>query len=71
MALQRMEAALARLEAAISYSQTNTGDTETAQALAALEARHHRLREAVRRGLGQLDGLLGDLAADPASGHTP
>lgn len=52
-ALARIEAALARIEAAPRHVSGGS-DTE----LAALKARHQRLREAVQDGLNQLDSLI-------------
>ena len=57
-ALLRIDAALARLEAAASRP-TSSGDGD-------LTARHERLREAVTAALGQLDGLI---AAQGRSGQ--
>ncbi len=54
-ALARIEAALARLEAA---SGEVAGHRRSAAELARLQARHHKLREAVNDGLQQLDLLI-------------
>ena len=63
-ALQRINAALDRLEGSIHRIE-NPGNRvaadDTGEALAALQARHHALREAVKMGLGQLDGLLAEI----------
>lgn len=75
-ALQRIGAALARLEASvprINQAQklpagTGTGDAPGAnEALLALQTRHEALRETVRLGLGQLDGVLAELASIPGA----
>jgi hypothetical protein len=56
-ALQRIDAALARIEGAARQrptgSATSTGDPELAE-------RHARLREAVGQSLRQLDALIGE-----------
>lgn len=52
-ALARIEAALARIEAAPGHVSGGS-DAE----LAALQARHRRLREAIQDGLNQLDSLI-------------
>ena len=67
-ALQRIDAALARLEASVHrINQAGPADAASG-ALTSLQTRHHALREAVRQGLGQLDGLLADMGSHPASG---
>jgi hypothetical protein len=50
LALDRIEAALARIDNAASRDTTSQDD---------LAERHQRLREAVAQSLRQLDGLLG------------
>ena len=53
-AIARIEAALARIEAAPVTSGANDGGTD----LAALSAKHARLRDAVQASLEQLDQLI-------------
>ncbi|HMT47969.1 MAG TPA: hypothetical protein PLL44_12705 [Novosphingobium sp.] len=53
-ALARIEAALARIEAVTRAPAAPSGAAE----LAALQARHDRLRAAVQDSLGQLDALI-------------
>jgi hypothetical protein len=50
----RIEAALARIEAAAQTAGSNSG----ADGLAQLQARHDRLRAAVQDSLAQLDQLI-------------
>lgn len=54
-ALARIEAALARLETAAGAA---AGHRRNGAELARLQARHHKLREAVNDGLQQLDLLI-------------
>ena len=55
-ALARIEAALARIEGTPPRSSTHVPGND--EALAALEARHNRLKAQVASTLGELDGLI-------------
>lgn len=62
-ALARIEAALARLESAaaavrVPAATIDTDDDDSDAALAALNARHERLRAAVNQSIHQLDTLI-------------
>ena len=54
-ALGRLEAAVKRLERAASHAPAGSGDTR----LAALEARHRKLRDGASEALARLDRLIG------------
>jgi len=60
-ALNRMDAALARIERAAGRAATAQPTNEAASDNSALQARHDQLRGAVAQSLQQLDMLLSGL----------
>lgn len=64
LALTRIDAALARIELAAERLRENRPAAENLTATTlVLQARHRRLREAVRGGVEQLDQLIAEVAA--------
>ncbi len=57
-AMARIDAALARIEAASAAARGIGGGAASGPELAALQAKHDRLRGAVQESLGQLDQLI-------------